>query len=144
MENTFELEAFLPYRLSVLSARVSRAFSTHYRERFGFSNAEWRVLAHLGAAGAVSVRDIHERADLEKSRASRAAARLETAGLLEKHVDERDRRLVSLSLTASGAAALAEIAPFARAYEAALLARLDEADRAALDRILTRLSEAED
>lgn len=139
MDDAFELESFLPYRLSVLSARVSRDFSAHYRARFGLSNAEWRVLAHLAAAGAVSVRDIHERADLEKSKASRAAARLEAAGLVAKRGDSRDRRLVSLTLTEAGKAAMAEIAPLARAHEAALLARLTPEDRAALDRILTRL-----
>lgn len=142
MTDGFELDTFLPYRLSVLAARISRAFSATYRERLGVSNAEWRVLAHLSASGAVSVRDIHVRADLEKSKASRAAARLEAAGLVEKKADERDGRLVALTLTEAGGATMAELIPLARAYEAELLARLDAADRAALDRIVARLGAA--
>lgn len=105
----------------------------------GISNAEWRVLAHLSASGAVSVRDIHLRAGLEKSKASRAAARLEGTGLVEKKADERDGRLVALTLTEAGEAAMAELIPLARAYEAELLARLDAEDRAAFDRIVSRL-----
>lgn len=142
MSGGFELDTFLPYRLSVLAARVSREFSAIYRERLGISNAEWRVLAHLSASGAVSVREIHQRADIEKSKASRAAARLEAAGLIAKRADARDGRLVALTLTEAGRAAMAELIPQARAYEAELLARLDDADRAALDRIFARLSGA--
>ncbi|MEL6794567.1 MAG: helix-turn-helix domain-containing protein, partial [Pseudomonadota bacterium] len=89
----FELDRFLPYRLNVLAARVSRGFAAHYRERFGLSVAEWRVLAHLSQSDAVSVRDIHLKADLEKSKASRAAARLEEAGLVAKEGGVADRRL---------------------------------------------------
>ncbi|QIE57344.1 MarR family transcriptional regulator [Pikeienuella piscinae] len=139
MAGGFELDRFLPYRLSALSSRVSREFSVIYRDMLGISNAEWRVLAHLSASGAVSVRDIHLRAGLEKSKASRAAARLEGTGLVEKKADERDGRLVALTLTEAGEAAMAELIPLARAYEAELLARLDAEDRAAFDRIVSRL-----
>lgn len=136
----FALDRFLPYRLAVAASKVSRGFAERYRGPFGLSVAEWRVLAHLHAAGAVSVRDLHLRADLEKSKASRAAARLEAAGLVAKAEDARDRRLVSLTLTGAGRETMAALAPLALGYEAELLGRLDAADRAALDRILARLS----
>lgn len=135
----FALDQFLPYRLSVLAGRVSREFADSYQPRFGLSIAEWRVLAHLSQSGSVSVRDIHRRADLEKSKASRAAARLEAAGLIRKSADPSDRRLVALTLTVKGREAMDELIPLGRAYEATLLARLSPEDRAALDRILTRL-----
>jgi DNA-binding MarR family transcriptional regulator len=137
----FALERFLPYRLAVLAQRVSRDFSAIYRERFGLSVAEWRVLAHLSAAGSVSVREIHLHADLEKSKASRAAARLEAAGLIEKRAGEGDRRLVALTLTAKGREAMAALIPLAEAYEAEVLARLAPEDRAALDRAIAALTE---
>ncbi len=137
----FALERFLPYRLAVLAQRVSRDFSAIYRERFGLSVAEWRVLAHLSAAGSVSVREIHLHADLEKSKASRAAARLEAAGLIEKRAGEGDRRLVALTLTPKGREAMAALIPLAEAYEAEVLARLAPEDRAALDRAIAALTE---
>ncbi|MFN3259319.1 MAG: MarR family winged helix-turn-helix transcriptional regulator [Pikeienuella sp.] len=137
----FALERFLPYRLAVLAQRVSRDFSAIYRERFGLSVAEWRVLAHLSAAGSVSVREIHLHADLEKSKASRAAARLEEAGLIEKRAGEGDRRLVALTLSPKGRETMAALIPLAEAYEAAVLARLAPEDRAALDRAIAALTE---
>ncbi len=136
----FALERFLPYRLAVLAQRVSRDFSAIYRERFGLSVAEWRVLAHLSAAGSVSVREIHLHADLEKSKASRAAARLEEAGLIEKRAAAEDRRLVALTLSPEGRETMAALIPLAEAYEAEVLARLAPEDRAALDRAITALT----
>ena len=137
----FALERFLPYRLAVLAQRVSRDFSAIYRERFGLSVAEWRVLAHLSAAGVVSVRELHLHADLEKSKASRAAARLEAAGLIEKRAGEGDRRLVALTLRPKGREIMAALIPLAEAYEAEVLARLTPEDRAALDRAIAALTE---
>lgn len=120
----FDLSGFLPYQLTVLSERVSREFAGIYRQRFGISRAEWRVMAHLSQADAVSVRDIHRRVDLEKSKVSRAATRLESAGYVTKEVNTQDRRLVSLALTPSGRALMAEMTPLARAFEAEVMERL--------------------
>ncbi|MDH3476666.1 MAG: MarR family transcriptional regulator, partial [Rhodospirillales bacterium] len=39
----FDLETFLPYRLSVVTNRVSRAFARRYSAEFGLSVPEWRV-----------------------------------------------------------------------------------------------------
>lgn len=136
----FELDRFLPYRLSVLASRVSREFAARYRAKFGLSVAEWRVMAHLSQADRVSVRDLHLRADLEKSKASRAAARLEAAGLVAKAAGDGDRRLVALSLTPRGREMMDELIPLARAFEAELLARLPAEERAALDDAVDRLT----
>ena len=102
----FELDRFLPYRLTVAAGRVSRRFARLYEAETGLSIPEWRVLAHLAQAGSVSVRDIHARVDMDKSKVSRAAARLEEAGLVQKLEHETDRRLVALSLTPKGGAVM--------------------------------------
>ncbi len=122
----FALDDFLPYRVNVLAGRLSREFATRYRERFGISIPEWRVVAHLSQSGAVSVREIHTRVDMDKSKVSRAAARLEAAGYVEKRVNPADRRLVELTLTGKGRAMMAELAGVARAYQAELIARLGD------------------
>lgn len=120
----FVLDEFLPYQLAVLAERTSRAFSALYRERFGISIPEWRVVAHLSQAGTVSVREIHARVAMDKSKVSRAAARLEAAGYITKTADPKDGRLVALSLTEKGWAMVEEITPLARRFEAEFLARL--------------------
>lgn len=139
----FDLDDFLPYQLAVAAARVSRGFAERYREDFGITIPEWRVLAHLSAAGApVSVREIHARVDMDKSKVSRAAARLERAGLVAKAENAEDRRLVALTLTPSGAALVARIVPVALDWQAEMTARLGSAaDVAAFRRVLARVIE---
>lgn len=135
----FELSDFLPYQLAVAAGRVSKAFSDRYRAEFGLSIPEWRVLAHLATANAVSVREIHARVDMDKSKVSRAAARLEHVGLIEKRENPEDRRLLEMRLTDKGHALVARIVPIANAYQADLLAQLGpqaEPFRAALLRLL--------
>ena len=77
---------------------------------------------------------------MEKYEGSRAAKRLEEAGLIEKRVNQSDRRLVDLALTAKGRLMMAELLPIARAHQEALEARLGDAfDQ--LEAGLTRLLE---
>lgn len=136
----FQLSAFLPYQLAVAAGRVSKAFSERYRAEFGLSIPEWRVLAHLAGGDAVSVREIHARVDMDKSKVSRAAARLEQAGLIEKRDHAGDRRLLDMRLTAKGQELMARIVPIADAYQEELLARLGE-DAAPFRAALLRLLE---
>lgn len=137
--STFDLDDFLPYRLALAAARVSRDFAERYRTEFGISIPEWRVLAHLSAAGGpVSVREIHARVDMDKSKVSRAAARLEAAGYVAKAENRNDRRLVALTLTGEGQALMARIIPVAQGFQAELLARLGP-DAAVLPTALARL-----
>lgn len=121
---SFDLSAFLPYQLAVASSRISREFSERYRAEFGLSIPEWRVLAHLAQSDSVSVREIHARVDMDKSKVSRAAARLESAGLIEKRENPDDRRLLDMRLTDTGRELIARIVPIADRYQAELLAQL--------------------
>jgi len=139
LEN-FVLTDFLPYQLAAAAARVSRDFAERYRAEFGLTIPEWRVLAHLAQSGAVSVREIHARVDMDKSKVSRAAQRLAEAGLVEKRPHAEDKRLVDLRLTGEGAALVARILPIAREFQAGLEAQLG-ADAPALRRVLKKIME---
>ncbi|WP_425074519.1 MarR family winged helix-turn-helix transcriptional regulator [Sagittula sp. S175] len=127
----FDLARFTPYRLAVAAEKTSEELSRQYRARFGISISEWRVLVHLAqpldGAATVSVRDIEARVAMEKSKVSRAASRLESAGLIVKAVDAGDRRLVRLGLTDKGRTLMAEILPLALAYQREIEARLADA-----------------
>jgi len=136
----FDLSAFLPYQLAVVAARVSKDFASRYRAEFGLTIPEWRVMAHLSAGDAVSVREIHARVDMDKSKVSRAAARLESAGLIEKRENAGDRRLLDMRLTAKGQALIARIMPIADVFQTDLEARLG-ADAAPFRRALQTLLE---
>ncbi len=133
MPDPFILDGFLPYRVAVTAGRLSREFSRIYQERFGLSRAEWRVMAHLSQQAEVSVREIHARVDMDKSKVSRAATRLEEAGIITKRISDSDRRLVFLALTEKGAAMMAELARAAQGLSGEVLGRLGPGAKAFLD-----------
>lgn len=135
----FDLDSFLPYRLSVLAGKVSKGFARCYGQSFDLSIPEWRVMAHLSQADAVSVREIHERVDMDKSKASRAATKLEEAGVISKRAGTGDKRLIELSLTAKGKDMMTSLAKLAHDYEQNLLAPLSPSERQEVDRALSIL-----
>lgn len=134
-----KLQQFMPYRLAVVAEAVSRAIADVYRERFGLSRDEWRVLAALAEAGEMKSRDAALQATLDKMQVSRAVAALERAGLVARSEDPADRRNRILRLSPAGRALLDELLPMVEAREAELLATLAPAERRALDTALDRL-----
>ena len=123
----FDLMRFTPYRLAVAAQRTSDELARLYRDRYGITNPQWRVLAHLSHAGEVSVREIEARVAMEKSKVSRAASRLEEVGYIAKSVNDADRRLVKLSLTEKGMALMVELRALAQSYQNEIEQRLGEA-----------------
>lgn len=137
----FKLDDFLPYQIAVLSSRISAGFSKHYRDAYGITVSEWRVVAHLSQANSVSVREIHKRVDMDKPKVSRAASRLEGAGFITKTVNPHDRRLVELELTDKGREMIEALTPIARRYQDQLeaLMRDPEAFRGQIDTLIDAL-----
>lgn len=138
-DKPFILDDFLPYQLAVVAERVSRQFARHYREMFGLSRSEWRVVAHLSQQSAVSVREIAAQAELDKSKVSRAVSRLEAQGYVTKSGSPSDRRLVVLALTDKGQEMIRALTPIAEQYQADVLRDLaSDADgfRRALKRLM--------
>jgi DNA-binding MarR family transcriptional regulator len=136
----FDLEEFLPYALNRAAEAASRGFQAIYKARYGMLRTEWRVLAHLGRYGEMTARDICTRADLHKTKVSRAVKALEVRRFLTRRTVETDRRQEVLSLTQAGTAAYNHLAAEARGYDAALAAGLSSADLSALRRSLRTLS----
>jgi DNA-binding MarR family transcriptional regulator len=133
------LAEFLPYRLSVLTNKVSRAFARLYATRFNLSVPEWRVMAVLGQDPGLSADGVCARTEMDKVTVSRAVARLREKGYLTRRVSSIDRRRSELQLSKAGYGIYAQIIPLGRKYEAQLLELLSDADRRLLDQILTRL-----
>ena len=134
-----QLEDFLPYRLSVLTNLVSTAIAGAYRERFGLSIPEWRVLAVLANSPDLSAAQVAQRTAMDKVAVSRAVRSLLKSTRLERRMARADRRRSVLRLTAAGREVHAGVAPFALAYERALLEPLTRRERMALDRTLAVL-----
>jgi len=133
------LERFLPYRLSILSNRVSRAIAKRYAKTFNLTIPEWRIIAVLGRRPGLTAKDVAEATEMDKVAVSRAVAKLVAAKRVSADVRDNDGRATSLSLTAQGETLHARIAPIALDAERRLLARLSVNERAQFDALVERL-----
>ena len=136
------LEAFLPYRLSILSNRVSRAIAARYAATFKLTIPEWRIIAVLGRTPGLTATEVAEATEMDKVAVSRAVARLVAARRLDAAADTRDARRQMLSLSRQGEALYARIAPIALEVEQRLLMTLSTHDRTRLNDLLSRLADA--
>jgi DNA-binding MarR family transcriptional regulator len=123
-EPILSLVDFLPYRLNRIAEAVSRDFSRLYRDQYGLTRPEWRVLATLGEFPIMTATEIGTHSSMHKTKVSRAVAELERRGWLTRKSDGGDRRIEHLSLTKAGRTIYREIVPVAKDFEARLLARL--------------------
>lgn len=133
------LEDFLPYRLSILSNRVSSAIAKRYARTFDLTIPEWRILAVLGRTAGLTAKQLAEATEMDKVAVSRAVARLNAARRVAATEDPDDARRQRLALTSAGANLYAKIAPIALDTERRLLEALDPRDRNQLDGLIGRL-----
>lgn len=137
------LQRFLPYRLSVLSNRLSQDIARLYQARHGISVTQWRVLAVLARHPGISARELARRTAMDKVAISRAVAALVQSGHVVRGTDGHDHRRSVLRLSARGRSVHRAVAPRALAYEARLLDGMGAAERESLFRLLDRLDELE-
>lgn len=136
-----DLERFLPYRLSVLSNRISADIAELYETRYGLAIPEWRVIAVLAKRPGLSATEVAQRTAMDKVAVSRAVSSLLEASRIQRDIDGDDRRRSVLRLTDAGKAVYEDVAPQALAYEQRLLGGLRRDERDALDRLLARMEQ---
>lgn len=141
---TLKLESFLPYRLSVLSNKISRSISDKYEKKYALSLAEWRTIAVLGETEELSAAEVAERTAMDKVAISRAVNKLLKQKRLNRHFAVVDKRRSVLALSDIGREIYKEIVPLATSYEARLLEGLSTKEQEALNSILKKLSELQE
>src|SRR5215475_11551402 len=132
------LEDFLPYRLSILSNRVSRAIAARYAKTFDLTIPEWPIIAVLGRRPGLTAKDVAEATEMDKVAVSRAVAKLVAAKRVSAEVHDEDGRAQYLTLTSHGEALHARIAPMALESEQRLLTSLSGTERAQFDALIDR------
>ncbi|QPC99339.1 MarR family winged helix-turn-helix transcriptional regulator [Qipengyuania soli] len=135
------LADFLPYQLSVASNAVSTRIAEQYRKRFALKTTEWRIMAVLGDAGALTQREMSQLTLMDKVPVNRACKRLEDRGLIQRSPNASDGRSHLLELTTEGRAVHAGIMPLAVKIEEELFAVLSPAEQASLRDMLVRVRE---
>ena len=129
----------MPFRLSVLANRMTRAVAVVYMRRFHLSAPEWRTLAVLGRFGTMTANSVVERTAMDKVRVSRAVSRLLQLGHITRRTDPGDRRRAILDLTSSGLSVYRQIVPRALAVETEMLAALTDDERTAFEATISKL-----
>jgi DNA-binding MarR family transcriptional regulator len=139
--NISRLADFLPYLLSVTSNAVSARIGDEYEARFGLKIPEWRVMAVLGDAGALTQRDLVGATLMDKVAVNRACKILEERGLARRRPNARDGRSHHLELTPAGTDMHGQIMAMALEMETRVFAALTEAERRDFKIMLGRLRE---
>jgi MarR family transcriptional regulator, lower aerobic nicotinate degradation pathway regulator len=128
--------AFLLARLGM--AIKARAFDEF--EQAGFSPYHHSVLALLEEGARDTQGAIADALQLDRSQLVGLLDALEEHHLIERHRDPNDRRRHVVSLTSAGRAQLAAFRKIIERIENEFLAPLDDADRATLHGLLSRLA----
>ncbi len=136
---SFELTKYLPFRLTVLSNRLTRRVAQFYGQKYKLTAPEWRTMAVLGQSGAMSANNVIVQTTMDKVRVSRAVAKLLKAGYITREADPEDRRRAILGLTPKGLEVYRQIVPLVQEIEVELLEALNATERAGLDSALAKI-----
>jgi DNA-binding MarR family transcriptional regulator len=136
----FSLQEFLPFLLNRAAEESSLGFQKAYKDRYGMLRTEWRVLFHLGIYGQMTAKEICERANIHKTKISRAVVKLEERRFVSRKRDEADRRSEHLTLTQAGETAYHDLRQVATDYDKKLVAQFGTEDVQLLRRMLRKLA----
>ena len=129
----------MPYRLSVTSNAVSDLIAGEYRAQFGLKIPEWRIMAVLGDAGALTQRQLVAATLMDKVAVNRACKVLEMRDLIARIPNASDGRSHHLELTAQGRTMHGQIMPLAVDMYEKVFACLSERETDKLRSILDKL-----
>lgn len=111
-------------------------------ERFDMSRAQFVILYSLSRKPGLVARDICLATGLPKNSISRAVSELLDRRLIDRAVDADDRRAKPLMLTAKGRHLLEQVVPLFMARQDAMRAALTDEEKAAFDRLLSKMIDA--
>jgi DNA-binding MarR family transcriptional regulator len=135
-----QLDRFIPYGLSVLSARITSRLAREYHKAVALPLPEARVMTVLGSFRPVSSNAVVQHTSMDKATVSRAVARLIKLGLVTRKPNAKDRRLLVLDFTPTGQRAYARLAELALRWEAWFTATISPRERKQFIGTLARLA----
>jgi MarR family transcriptional regulator, transcriptional regulator for hemolysin len=130
----------LGLHLTRVSRTVSRAFDDALAEAGG-SLPVWLVLISLKSGHLASQRELADAVGIQGATLSHHLNAMESAGLVTRRRDPRNRRLHLVELTADGDALFSRLRGVAFAFDQRLRAGLTEHDIGQLEALLDRLRE---
>lgn len=138
---TLKLNKFLPYRLSRLTEAMSLEIRSVYKDLFGLTRPEWRVLAALYELQSASAKTVGAHSGQHKTKVSRAVSSLERRRWLIRQEDPQDRRSEILALTPAGRASFDKLAVPLLKKESAILRSLSDSEKSDLFNAISLLEQ---
>lgn len=133
------LERYMPYRLSILSNKISSLVAQIYKDKFAISVTEWRIMAVLGEYPGISADEISAKTQIEKSILSRAIARLLKRKFIVRETSEEDKRRSVITLSESGLSVYKEVVPLSYQHETELLQCFSKEEQQQFSELIDRL-----
>lgn len=121
----FNLAHFLPFRINRIAEKIGNEFLGAHVEPEGLSRANWRTLIIIGQDTDITASDVVKLTGMHKTKVSRSVSLLQERGLIERVIDNHDRRIERLSLTSAGLALFERLSSAAISYEEAFLDSLE-------------------
>lgn len=126
-------------RFNYLALRYNEPLYSWVREVFGLSRVEFVVVYSLALMDGVTATEIATSTAFPKNTLSRAVNRLVKLGLIERSMQDIDRRMHYLSLTAKGLAIYEAALPRFVALEQEMLAPLSLIERETLNALMAKV-----
>lgn len=130
---------YLPYRMLLLAKLIDRRAAEQVAH-LNLSLAEWRVIAHIGRFGKLSISQISRSAFVDRAEVCRAAAALEKAGVLRRETNPANRRSQLLALTARGLTLFERTSETRLAFFRDVCSELTAAERKAMESGLRKMA----
>jgi DNA-binding MarR family transcriptional regulator len=132
-------DALVSNRLLSLATLLRRSANLLYRRELGLSEVEWRILAIVGDHAPVTLGAMVEILGLDKGQLSRGVTGLVKRRILARTPDPPDSREVHIALTPHGQETFEALIALALERNRELVARLSQAEVAALLEALDQL-----
>lgn len=129
------------FRLGLVAKIMDRLSCRQLAGLGNLSFAEWRVLSRLAISrGGLTVKQLAERAWVDRAEVSRAAAALEARGLTGRRENPEDGRTPVLYATEEGLAFYQPVMRARRRFHASVIKGLSNAELERLDELLIKLA----
>ena len=133
------VDSSLFFKLVRVVNLTARPFHEGVGKQHDLSLIEWRAMVVLASHPGVSATEVADFTGLDKMSVSRALARLNKRGRLQRESDPADQRRSILKLSSQGRRLFTRIGAQAKLREAELFAGISPAEAAQLDAALDKL-----
>ena len=134
------VDGYLGYLLGQANHALYKEFDGHVRAA-GLTSIEWRVLATLHDGEPLTVSQLAHEVLSKQPTVTKLVQRMTEQGWLALQDDPDDQRRTLVSVTAAGRRLVKPLVDKARDHEARLLRSLGASEKAALRRLLEKLTQ---